>query len=142
MEQIQPDYRAFDAYQRMEALRQCGVGALLHDIGKAFVRRRYSTRDGPLTAIEWEVMKRHPLNGLAVLLESDLPVVRSASRVASSRRFSWGRLSMGLEGLRISTLLGAPRIIDCFVRVMTSRGRQRPHIPFEGDADYGWHAAG
>ena len=73
MEQIQPDYRAFDAYQRMEALRQCGVGALLHDIGKAFVSPEILNKDGPLTAIEWEVMKRHPLNGLAMLLESTFP---------------------------------------------------------------------
>ena len=49
---------------------------------------------------------------------------------------------MGLEGLRISTLARVLRIIDCFDAMTSRRALQRPHIPFEGDADYGWHAAG
>lgn len=42
-------------------------GALLHDIGKMGVPDSILLKPGPLTASEWELMKRHPLHGYEML---------------------------------------------------------------------------
>jgi putative two-component system response regulator len=44
-------------------LRAIIFGALLHDVGKIGVRDSILTKAGPLTAGEWEEMRRHPVIG-------------------------------------------------------------------------------
>jgi putative two-component system response regulator len=44
-------------------LRAIIFGALLHDVGKIGVRDSILTKRGPLTAPEWEQMRRHPVIG-------------------------------------------------------------------------------
>ena len=72
MEQDQRD-EGLDEQPISETLKTCGVCALLHDIGKAYVPKEIMNKNGPLTEIEWEIMERHPLYGVAMLLDSDLP---------------------------------------------------------------------
>lgn len=45
---------------------RCGE---LHDIGKLFTPVEILSKPGPLTASEWEVMRRHPADGAAILNE-------------------------------------------------------------------------
>ena len=120
LEQIQPDYWTYDEERRTELLRQCGVGALLHDIGKAFVSQEILNKDGPLTPLEWEVMKRHPLNGMAMLLETDTPDFVKKAVLHHHEDFHGGGYPLNLEGSNISPLARALRIIDVF-DAMTSR---------------------
>jgi HD-GYP domain-containing protein (c-di-GMP phosphodiesterase class II) len=48
------------------ALRQLGIGALLHDVGKVFCTD-LAEKPGPLTEEEWVRMKRHPWDGWDML---------------------------------------------------------------------------
>ena len=50
------------------ALMILGTGALLHDLGKVTIPKSILTKRGPLTAAEWEEMKRHPVRGADILL--------------------------------------------------------------------------
>ena len=51
-------------------------GCLLHDVGKIGVPERILMKPGPLTAEEWEVMRRHPQTGARVVRPLGLgPVV-------------------------------------------------------------------
>lgn len=120
MEDIQPGYQTFHEDQEQELLRQCGVGALLHDIGKAYVPQDILNKNGPLTEIEWEIMKRHPYAGLAMLLGSDLPTFVKQAVLHHHEDYNGSGYPMGLDGQNISILARVLRIIDVF-DAMTSR---------------------
>ena len=63
-----------------EALAALELGAMLHDVGKIGIPDAILRKPGPLSAEEWEVMRRHPRLGHAILrdvgfLSPSLPVV-------------------------------------------------------------------
>jgi HD-GYP domain-containing protein (c-di-GMP phosphodiesterase class II) len=120
LEQIQPGYRSLDRSRKTEVLKQCGVGALLHDIGKAFVSQDILNKNGPLTETEWEIMKRHPLSGLAMLLDTEIPTFVRKAVLQHHEDFCGGGYPMSLEGENISILARVLRIVDVF-DAMTSR---------------------
>jgi len=128
MEQIDPGYEAADKKQQMEILKQCGVGALLHDIGKAFVSHEIINKNEPLTAVEWEIVKRHPLTSLAMLIDADLPPFVMKGIVHHHEDFNGGGYPMGLEGHNITPLARVLRIIDVF-EAMTSRRPYKDPMP-------------
>ena len=56
-------------------LEVLGLGALLHDIGKANLPEELINRPGPLDEEEWEKVKQHPVEGLHILADSgDVPM--------------------------------------------------------------------
>src|SRR5215210_791935 len=64
-----------------EALLVLALGALLHDVGKLGVADAILEKPGPLTAEEWEVIKRHPELGARMIeplecLSGALPMIR------------------------------------------------------------------
>ena len=125
---IEPGYPDVDEIQKMELLRQCGVGALLHDIGKTFVSQDILNKNGPLTEIEWEIMKRHPLNSLAMLLTTDIPEFVKKAVLQHHEDFDGGGYPMQLRGLHISILARVLRIVDTF-DAMTSRRPYKDSLP-------------
>lgn len=50
-----------------DQLRELGLSALLHDIGKITVPQEILQKPGPLTTDEWKAMRRHPSNGAHLL---------------------------------------------------------------------------
>jgi HD-GYP domain-containing protein (c-di-GMP phosphodiesterase class II) len=128
IERIQPGYQASGEKQRTETLKQCGVGALLHDIGKAFVAPEILNKREPLSDVEWEIMKRHPLNGVAMLLDTDLPEFVKKAVLHHHEDFRGGGYPMSLEGLNITTLARVLRIVDAF-DAMTSRRPYKDPMP-------------
>jgi len=128
LEQIEPGYQAFDETRRIDILRQCGVGALLHDIGKAFISHEILTKNEPLTEVEWEIMKRHPLNGLAMLIDTDIPTFVKKAVLHHHEDFQGGGYPMSLEGPNITILARVLRVTDVF-DAMTSRRPYKDPMP-------------
>ena len=128
LEQIEPRYQTLDETQRVDMLRQCGVGALLHDIGKAFVSHEILTKNEPLNEVEWEIMKRHPLNGLAMLIDTDIPTFVKKAILHHHEDYQGGGYPMSLEGPNITILARVLRVIDVF-DAMTSRRPYKDPIP-------------
>jgi HD-GYP domain-containing protein (c-di-GMP phosphodiesterase class II) len=128
-EQIQPDYKTFNEQQKTEIIKQCGVGALLHDIGKAFVSSEILNKDSSLTELEWEIMRRHPLNGLAMLLDSELPLFVKKAILHHHEDFNGKGYPMGLEGTSINILARVLRIIDVFDAMTSRRPYKAPVSP-------------
>ncbi len=128
LERVEPEYRTYDEQEKMELLKQCGVGALLHDIGKALIANEILNKTGFLTEIEWEIMKRHPLNSLAMLIDADIPAFVRKAIVHHHENFHGGGYPMGLEGKNISILGRVLRIVDVF-DAMTSRRPYKDPMP-------------
>jgi len=126
LERIQPGYKTFNERHRMEMIKQCGVGALLHDIGKAMVSKEILNKTGSLSEVEWEIMKRHPLNGLAMLVDTDLPSFVKKAVLHHHEDFDGGGYPLGLEGTNIHTLARVLRIIDTFDAMTSCRPYKGP----------------
>jgi HD-GYP domain-containing protein (c-di-GMP phosphodiesterase class II) len=62
-------------------------GALLHDIGKIGVPDAILRKPGPLSAEEWQVMRRHPDWGRNIL--AGIPFLAGASRIVSTHQERW-----------------------------------------------------
>ncbi len=129
VEQIQPGYDAFDKEQRKEILRQCGVSAMLHDIGKAYITPEIINKSGALSETEWGIMRCHPLYGLAMLLDTDLPVFVKKAVLEHHEDFQGGGYPMMIEGPKISILARVLRIIDVFDAMTSRRPYKEPMAP-------------
>jgi putative nucleotidyltransferase with HDIG domain len=88
-----------------EQLRILEHGALLHDIGKIGVPDSILRKRGPLTRLEWEVIKRHPDIGYRIL--SGIGFLSQAAKVVlhHQERFDGSGYPSGFVGDEIS--LGA-----------------------------------
>jgi HD-GYP domain-containing protein (c-di-GMP phosphodiesterase class II) len=129
IEQIQPGYDALDKDQKRGILGQCGVGALLHDIGKAYVMPEIINKNGPLSDIEWEIMKCHPLHGLAMLLDTELPIFVKKAVLEHHEDFQGGGYPMMIEGTSISILARVLRIVDVFDAMTSHRPYKKALSP-------------
>lgn len=52
-------------------VRAFGVAGLLHDLGKVRIPKEILTKPGRLTEEEWAVMRRHPVDGARLIVQSD-----------------------------------------------------------------------
>ncbi|MDH5435522.1 MAG: HD-GYP domain-containing protein, partial [Gammaproteobacteria bacterium] len=66
-----------------EVLNELGVGALLHDLGKMKIPLDLLHKDGKLTPEEFDIIKKHPEHGRAILEEAG-GMSRSAIDIAYS----------------------------------------------------------
>jgi putative nucleotidyltransferase with HDIG domain len=114
-------------------LRNLEFGALLHDIGKIFVPKEILNKPGRLTREEFDVVKKHPVDGQE-LLQRIGGVLAEVGEIVRSHHERWdgGGYPDGRSGDAIP--LGA-RIIsacDAFSAMTTDRS-YRPAMPI-GDA--------
>jgi len=54
-----------------ELLRDIGIAALLHDVGKLFISNEILEKNGPLDEDEWDEIRRHTLYGARYLTRTD-----------------------------------------------------------------------
>jgi HD-GYP domain-containing protein (c-di-GMP phosphodiesterase class II) len=67
-----------------------GMAGLLHDIGKVSVPLDIINKPGKLTDDEWELVKRHPIEGALIL--SDVPGVTKLAMVAAFEHHQHGEI--------------------------------------------------
>lgn len=72
------------------------AGALLHDVGKMFVKREIIDKPGPLTKGEWTELKEHPLRGASII--EGMGVDTSLVEMVRYHHERWD--GKGYEGLR------------------------------------------
>lgn len=105
-----------------EQLKTIGLGALLHDIGKMRVPPHVLNKSGPLTQIEFEIVKRHPVDGYEMLKATNqipaqaLQIVRFHHERLSGKGYPDG---LGGDQLPTSVLLVA--ICDVYDALTSDR---------------------
>ena len=106
-----------------EHLRALGAGALLHDVGNARHRSVWA-RPGPLTAEQWEVVRRHPADGFDMLRRhSGLHLYAAHIALQHHERMDGSGYPRGLVGEQILPLARLVAVADSY-DAMTA---DRPH---------------
>ncbi len=102
-------------------LRQIHWGALLHDLGKIGVPDAILLKQGTLTEAEWQVMRRHPESGHAILAR--LPYLADAAQIVLTHeeRFDGSGYPRGLAGDAIPLWSRLFAVIDTLDAMVSDR---------------------
>lgn len=105
-----------------EQLRLIGLGALLHDVGKMQTPPEILDKPGRLTPEEFEVMKRHPVDGYEIMKATNQVPAQALQII----RFHHERISGrgypdGLRGEQISTAVLVTAICDVYDAITSDR---------------------
>ena len=112
-----------------DALRDLEFGALLHDVGKIAVPKEIINKPGRLTAQEWEIMKRHTVEGQRMLENVGGVLARVGVIVrASHEDFDGTGYPDGLAGDAIPIEARICAAADAF-NAMTTHRAYRPAMP-------------
>lgn len=102
--------------------RQAGLGGLLHDTGKALVPDAILNKPGPLSPEEFALVKRHPRDGHAILLQTPEvgPIPLDITLHHHERRDGSGYPD-GLAGDAIGELAQMAAIVDVYDALTSER---------------------
>jgi HD-GYP domain-containing protein (c-di-GMP phosphodiesterase class II) len=115
-------------------LRDVGVAAALHDVGKIGIPAAILEKPGPLTDEEWEVMRKHPEFGARIM--EPVPALAGARSIVLACHEHWDGTGypLGLAGDEIP--LGARIILACDAfHAMTSDRVYREAMPVDAAID-------
>jgi putative nucleotidyltransferase with HDIG domain len=113
-------------------LKEVGIGAMLHDIGKMMVPETVLTKEGKLTADEFAMMKKHAEFGRE-LLEKTQSMPPHAFNIAAQHheRMDGTGYPLGLKGEEISCYSKAAAIADVYDAMTSKRCYQDKYLPTE-----------
>jgi putative nucleotidyltransferase with HDIG domain len=104
------------------AQRDLEFGALLHDIGKLRTPDEILNKPGPLTEDEWAIIRRHPIDGQA-MLDRIGGALSHVGRIVRAHHERWdgGGYPDGLRGERIPLAARIIAVSDAFSAMTTDR---------------------
>ncbi|EPR39824.1 metal dependent phosphohydrolase [Desulfovibrio sp. X2] len=110
---------------------RAGLGAMLHDIGKARVPRSILEEAGPLTEDELAKLRMHPIHGVAMC--SMLPLTQESVNVVlfHHERFDGKGYPTGTPGSAIPLPVRIVSVCNVYDNLTTNRPGQRALRPFE-----------
>lgn len=105
----------------VEQAANIGWSAMLHDVGKLHVPDRILVKPGPLSADEWEIMRRHPIYGEQILREGT--GFEMARRIARwhHENLNGSGYPDGLTGTQIPLEARIVRVTDTFDAITSVR---------------------
>lgn len=112
-------------------LMDIGTGALLHDIGKVFIPPEIIHKPGKLTASEWEIMRRHPVDGAKMILRSryttELPgLIIYCHHWKFALEDGYPQTRRKFQRIPYVSLVS---VCDCYDAMTTNRPYNRVHLP-------------
>lgn len=107
------------------------IGALIHDIGKAFIPHDILQKPGKLTKDEFEIIKKHPKLGYDFLnqIYSSVNTQIKAIILQHHERFDGYGYPLGLSGTEISYLSRIVSIADVYDALTSDRPYKRSLSP-------------
>jgi len=120
-----------------QALADLGVAGLLHDLGKMTIPGEVLRKPGKLTADEWGMMRRHPIEGAIMIsrMPGLSPVMLDAMRACLEHHMNYNRTGYPEIDLDWgqATMSRIVAMADCFDAMTAHRAYDtRPRTPFEG----------
>ena len=113
-----------------EELEPLDLAAYLHDIGKVSLPAKALCRPGPLTAEEWEEVRRHPETGYTVVLAAINAPSAADGILSHHERWDGSGYPYGLRGDRIPPFSRIIALADSF-DIMTRGAPYRAAMPPE-----------
>jgi putative nucleotidyltransferase with HDIG domain len=106
--------------------QRCGE---LHDIGKIFTPLEILRKCGPLSPLEWEIMRRHAADGAALL--NDSPCLRefASTVLGHHERLDGSGYPAGTRGAHIPLITRIVAVADAFHAMIDNRTYQAPLLP-------------
>ncbi len=113
-----------------EGLRDLGLGALLHDVGKAKIPLEILNKPERLTEREYAVMKTHVPEGVKIL-DGLRNIPRSVIEIVSGHheRYNGQGYIRGLKGREIGNAAMISAIVDCYDALTSDRVYQAAVSP-------------
>ena len=113
-----------------------GTGSLLHDIGKIKISKRILLKDGPLTDEEFEVIKRHPVDGFNYIsTRFHLPAKHSATILDHHEKYDGTGYPNHKKGEDISIFGRICSVADVY-DALSSRRPYREALPIHECVEY------
>ena len=107
-------------------LRDLEFGSLLHDIGKLRVSNEIINKPGKLTRAEWEIVRRHPIDGQEMLARVGGAMTKVGDIVrAHHERVDGGGYPDGLRGDEIPLAARIICVCDSYSAMTTTRSYRR-----------------
>jgi HD-GYP domain-containing protein (c-di-GMP phosphodiesterase class II) len=119
-----------------QALADLGVAALIHDIGKMSVPGEVLRKPAALSADEWHLMRRHPLEGMKMILRMPgiSTIAIDSMRVCLEHHMNYDRTGYpdAGEGWRQAAMSRIVALAHCFDAMTAHRSYHRqPYSPFQ-----------
>ncbi len=108
-----------------EGLVQCGLGALLHDLGKCKIPRHILNKRGKLTDEERTIVNTHPLHGVSLCTQLPLGSNAINTILFHHERLDGGGYPSRLRGKDITIPVRAVSICDVYDALTSTR----PYAP-------------
>ena len=105
--------------------------ALLHDIGKLYVKREIIHKCGRLTPPEWQAVKRHPVDGERILREERLDLVTRRVAYEHHMRHDLTGYPTPKKGFEVHKASEIVRIADSYDALTTRRPYRKQVNPYD-----------
>jgi HD-GYP domain-containing protein (c-di-GMP phosphodiesterase class II) len=111
-------------------LKELGIGAILHDVGKTKISNKIINKCGALTDEEFEEIKRHPTYGEEIL-KKNMAIPNSILRAVSEHheRFDGNGYPNKLVGNQISKFAKVISICDVYDAISNDRSYREKYSP-------------
>lgn len=121
-------------------LELLGLGALLHDLGKMYVPDEILNKPGKLTEAEFEIIKRHPVDGHKLLSsKDDMPRASLDIVLHHHERTDGTGYPAGLNDSQLDRLVKMASIVDVYDAITSDRCYHDGMSPYEGLKNmYNW----
>lgn len=113
-------------------LRNLGVGALLHDLGKTKIALEILNKPSKLTDQEFALMQQHSEEGFRLIKENrELSILIAHVAYQHHERFDGTGYPRGLKGTEITKFARIVAIADVYDALTADRPYRKRHLPHE-----------
>lgn len=118
-------------HMTVEETRLATLCGLLHDIGKITVPGAVIKKPGKLTESEYEIVKKHSIDGYNILKRYNIPDAIKNAALMHHERCDGSGYPLGLKNSKIDSYAKMVAIVDVYDAMTSARIYRGPMCPFE-----------